>query len=140
MRIKAVLPPGAAQVSEALKLSPGVISGNHLFVTGMTGSAADGTMPADAAEQFRNAFDKIGAVLAEAGLTHAEIVEMTSYHIGIQDHFDLFSEIRAQYVTTPYPAWTAVEVAGFRRAGALVEIRVIAAYPIAGNRHHQPDR
>ncbi|WP_275041520.1 hypothetical protein [Tateyamaria sp. ANG-S1] len=27
----------------------------------------------------------------------------------------------------PYPAWTAVEVAGLRRVGAVVEIRAIAA-------------
>ncbi len=52
---------------------------------------------------------------------------MTSYHINLRDHFDLFSAVRAEYVTDPYPAWTAVEVAGLRRIGAIVEIRVIAA-------------
>lgn len=110
-----------------MKLSPGVVSNGHVFVTGMTGSLADGTMPEDAEAQFRRAFDKIGAVLAEAGLTCADIIEMTSYHVGIADHFDLFSAVRAEYVAEPYPAWTAVEVAGLRRAGALVEVKVVAA-------------
>ena len=125
--IKALHPPGMTAGADALKMSPGVLSDGHVFLTGMTGSRADGTMPETPEAQFRNAFDKIGAVLGEAGLTHASIVEMTSYHVGIQDHFDLFCAIRAEYVAPPYPAWTAIEVAGLRRAGALVEIRVIAA-------------
>ncbi len=110
-----------------MKLSPGVISNEHVFLTGMTGSLADGSMPEAPEAQFRCAFDKIAAVLAEAGLNPADIVEMTSYHVGIADHFDLFAAVRAEYVAEPYPAWTAVEVAGLRRPGALVEVKVVAA-------------
>lgn len=84
-------------------------------------------MPFDPGEQFRATFDKIAIVLNEANLTCAAIVEMTSYHVGLAGHFDLFAQIRAEYVSDPLPAWTAVEVAGLRRAGALVEIRAIAA-------------
>lgn len=121
-----LIPPGAEAAAQQLKLSPGLISGGHVFLTGMTGSAADGTMPADPATQMRNAFEKIGAVLAEADLTLGALVEMTSYHVGLRDHFDLFCAVRAEVVAPPYPAWTAVEVAGLRRPGAIVEIRAIA--------------
>lgn len=127
MTRRVLIPKGAEAASEAMKLSPGVISNGHVFLTGMTGSLADGTMPAEPEAQFRSAFDKISAVLAEAELTCADIVEMTSYHIGIVDHFDLFAAVRADYVSPPYPAWTAVEVAGLRRPGALVEVKVVAA-------------
>ena len=41
-------------------------------------------------------------------------------------HFDLFNTIRLEYLKDPYPAWTAAEIAGLRREGAIVEIRVIA--------------
>jgi len=131
MTRRAIFPPGSHQSAQQIKLSPGIVSGNHVFLTGMTGSRADGSMPADAAEQFRTAFDKIGAVLNAAGVTHASIVEMTSYHVGIDTHFDLFNDIRAEYVSDPFPAWTAVEVAGLRRPGAMVEIRVIASLDAA---------
>lgn len=83
-------------------------------------------MPEDPANQMRNAFENIGGVLREAGLTFRSLVEMTSYHVGLRDHFDLFDSIRLDYVEEPYPAWTAVEVAGLRREGAIVEIRAIA--------------
>jgi enamine deaminase RidA (YjgF/YER057c/UK114 family) len=54
-------------------------------------------------------------------------MEMTSYHIEIQDNFDIFQSIRSEYVRAPYPAWTAVEVAGLRRLGALMELRLVAS-------------
>lgn len=57
---------------------------------------------------------------------------MTSYHVGLREHFDLFNAIRLESFEDPYPAWTAVEVAGPRREGAIVEVRVIA--------HTDPER
>lgn len=127
MARKALFPGGNRTTADRLRLSPGLLSGSHVFVTGMTGSNPDGTMPASPEDQFRQAFDKIGAVLREAGLGFGSIVEMTSYHIGLRAHFDSFCAVRAGYVTDPFPAWTAVEVAGLRREGALVEIRVVAS-------------
>ena len=124
-----LIPQVMEAATGALQIAPGRVAGGHGFLTGMTGSRPDGTMPADPGEQFRAAFDKIGLVLAEAGLSFADIVEMTSYHIGLRAHFDLFLSVRAEYVVPPFPAWTAVGVAELRREGALVEIRVIAALP-----------
>ena len=108
-------------------MSPGILSGDHVFLTGVTGSDLQGRMPEDPEIQMRNAFEKIGSVLREARLTFRSIVEMTSYHVGLRGHFDLFDAIRLEYLEEPYPAWTAVEVAGLRREGAIVEIRVIAS-------------
>lgn len=124
---RAIVPPAFGAAAEQLKMSPAILSGQHVFFTGLTGSGPDGLMPDDPETQFRNAFDKIGVVLHEAGLTFQAVVEMTSYHVGLRGHFDLFNSIRLGYFGDPWPAWTAVEVAGLRREGALVEIRVIAS-------------
>ncbi len=124
---RAIVPPAFRAAAEQAKMSPGLLSGDHLFLTGVTGSGPEGEMPTDPEDQFRNAFEKIGLVLSEAGLTFDSLVEMTSYHVGLRDHFSLFDSVRLSYLAEPYPAWTAVEVAGLRRIGALVEIRVIAA-------------
>ena len=127
MSAKALIPPGMEGASQTLALSPGVLSHGHVFVTGMTGSDASGALSDDPEAQFRTAFEKIAAVLAEAGLDMTAVVEMTSYHIGLRTHFQVFNTVRRAYLGDPFPAWTAVEVAGLRREGALVEIRVIAA-------------
>lgn len=88
-------------------------------------------MPEDLEEQFRQAFEKIDAVLREAGLDFGSIVEMTTYHVGLRAHFDTFCKVHSNYVSEPFPAWTAVEVAGLRREGAVVEIKVVAAIELS---------
>ena len=83
-------------------------------------------MPLDPESQYRSAFDKIGGILAAAGVGFDAIVEMTSYHVNMAETFEIFNDVHGAYVQSSFPAWTAVEVAGLRRPGALVEIRVIA--------------
>jgi len=123
---RAIVPPELRAATGESKMSPAIVSGDFVFLTGTTGSDARGQMPDDPETQMRNAFEKIGVVLRAGGLTFQSIVEMTTYHVGLRDHFDLFNVVRLDYVGEPYPAWTAVEVAGLRREGAIVEIRVIA--------------
>lgn len=127
MTKRALMPEGFRPVAGGARMSPGIVSGDFVFLTGMTGSLPDGRVPADPEAQFRGAFAKIAATLAKAGLSLDSVVEMTSYHIGLRRHFDLFDAVRLSLFAEPYPAWTAVEVAGLRREGAIVEIRVIAA-------------
>ncbi|WP_415404032.1 RidA family protein [Tateyamaria sp. SN3-11] len=123
---RALIPPALKDACARAGMSPGILSDGHVFLTGVTGSAADGAMPVGDEAQFQACFDKIAAVLAEAGMGLDSIVEMTSYHVGLRGHFDVFDAVRLARLSDPYPAWTAVEVAGLRRVGAVVEIRVIA--------------
>ncbi|KAA2237355.1 RidA family protein [Salinarimonas soli] len=127
MTKRAIVPPGLKEAAARARMSPAILSGTHLFLTGVTGGDAQGIMPAEPEAQIRNAFTKIGMVLHEAGLTFEAIVEMITYHVGLRDHFELFDAIRLEHLAEPTPAWTAVEVAGLRREGAVVEIRVIAS-------------
>lgn len=126
MAKRAIIPPEYQERVKQSKMTPAIVSGDHVFLTGVTGVGSNGEMPDDPEAQFRNAFEKIGVTLAAAGLTFDSIVEMTTYHVGLRAHFDLFDRIRLEYLNEPYAAWTAVEVAGLRREGAIVEIRVIA--------------
>jgi enamine deaminase RidA (YjgF/YER057c/UK114 family) len=56
---------------------------------------------------------------------------MTTYHLGLRDHLDLLRSIRAEFVREPYPAWTAIEVAGFVSEGSIIEIRIVASPDIS---------
>ncbi|MEM6898967.1 MAG: Rid family hydrolase [Pseudomonadota bacterium] len=124
---QALIPPALRVACEQAGMSPGIAVDGFVFLTGVTGASADGTMPMGDVAQFEACYEKIAAVLAEADLTLASVVEMTSYHVGLRDHFDAFDAVRRAHLRDPYPAWTAVEVAGLRRVGAVVEIRVVAA-------------
>ncbi|KZK86143.1 RutC family protein YjgH [Pseudovibrio sp. Ad13] len=127
-----VLPHEFQSVSEQLNMSPAIFSGNHIFLSGMTGADMSGQMPEDPEAQFRNTFKKIECILREANVDMDAVVEMTSYHIGLRDHFELFDSIRLEFFSKPYPAWTAIEAAGLRREGALVEVRVIVSAHYGG--------
>lgn len=111
------------------RMSPGLGCNGFVFLTGFTGVAPNGELSSDPEQQFRQAFSQITSVLEEGGMDFGHVVEMTSFHIGLKDHLGLFRSIRAGYVREPYPAWTAIEVAGFASEGTIVEIRVIARQP-----------
>lgn len=126
MTCKSIVPPGMDGYVNDWKMSPGLLSGDFLFLTGMTGAGPDGTVDPDPAKQIERAFMRADSVLKHAGLSFADVVEMTSYHVGIQDHIKKFRQIRETYIEQPYPAWTAIEVAGFATPGTICELRIIA--------------
>lgn len=65
---------------------------------------------------------------AQAGLSNDGVEKKASPRLAtLRDHLELFDRGRLAHLAEPYPAWTAVEVAGLRRFGALVEVRVIAS-------------
>lgn len=126
MAKQALIPPALRAACARAGMSPGIRSADFVFLTGVTWAAANGSMPVQDETQFHACFDKIASVVAEVDLALDAIVEMTSYHVGLRRHFDLFQTVRHARLRDPYPAWTAVKVAELRRVGAVVEIRVVA--------------
>lgn len=123
---KSIVPTGLESYISEWKMSPGLEHDGFIFMTGFTGAGAGGALSDNPVDQIKAVFKKIELVLTEAGLGFQHLVEMTSYHVGLREHLDDFKRIRAEYVVEPYPAWTAIEVAGFVRDGAVIEIRCIA--------------
>lgn len=121
-----LVPKGMENYIDDWQMSPGLAHDGFVFMTGFTGATPEGGYAEQAEEQIEAVFSKIAAVLAEADLGFGHVVEMTSYHIGLRDHLEAFKAIRRRFVQEPFPAWTAIEVAGFVREGALVEVKCIA--------------
>lgn len=107
-------------------MSPGIVSNGHVFLTGFNGCPLDGPPSPDPETQIITAFDAVEMVLAQAGLGFGDVIEMTSYHVGLANHLILFRTLRAARVSRPYPAWTALEVTGFATPGVIVELKVVA--------------
>ena len=89
--------------------------------------AVGGKVPDSAEEEFRNAWKGVGEVLKEAGLGFEDIVECTTYHVNMQEHIGAFMKVRDEFVSAPWPAWTAIGTTGLAIPGARVEIRVTCA-------------
>lgn len=109
-----------------LRFSRVVRTGNLVLLSGLTGTAPPGYLADDPAEQFRLAFQQVGMCLAAAGLGYRDMVEMTTYHVGLREHLDAFIRVKDEFIVAPYPAWTAIGVSELITPGALVEIRVTA--------------
>lgn len=113
-------------IFELFEYSAAVRAGDFVYVSGQIGLAPDGSMPATDEEQFRCAFDRLGLVLESAGAGFENLVELVTYHVGLQQHLQRFVEIKSEYVPEPFPAWTILEVAGLARPGLIIEIKAVA--------------
>lgn len=126
MNRQTIVPPGWGRWYRDLHFAPAVVSGDLVFISGCTGVQTDGSLADDPETQIRQAFESIAAVLAEAGAGFADVVELTSYHVHLQDQAALFLRVKDEFIDEPYPAWTAIGVSELLTPGAIVEIRVIA--------------
>ncbi len=109
--------------------SPAVRAGDFIYVAGQIGLNPDGSMPAEDDTQIINAFDRLEIVLKEAGASLDDIVELVSYHVGLQKHLGRFVEIKNRYIREPFPTWTILEIAGLARPGLVIEIKAVAYRP-----------
>ena len=123
-----VFPSNRHALYEEHGYSAAVRSGDLLFVSGQVGSLPDGSPEPDFARQVRLAFDNLRAVLAAAGCSLDDVVDVTSFHTHPDAQFEtVMAEKQAAFPTKPYPNWTAVGVNWL--AGFDFEIKVIARIP-----------
>jgi len=100
--------------------------GDYVFFSGVTGTRPDLSISDDPETQFREAFEFLQKNLFQAGLDFKNVVEMTTYHVGLRKHLETFIKVKDEFISEPYPAWTAIGVAELITKGTLIEIRVIA--------------
>ena len=126
----AIFPAGRQALYENHRYSAAVRSGDLLFVSGQVGSREDGTAEPDYAAQVQRAFDNLKAVLAAAGATLDDVVDVTTFHTDPEKQFPVLMGIKdKEFGAAPYPSWTAVGVNWL--AGFDFEIKVIARLPQA---------
>lgn len=126
----AIFPAGRQALYEINRYSAAIRSGDLLFVSGQVGSREDGSPEPDFANQVQLAFDNLRAVLAAAGATFDDVVDVTSFHTDPEAQWQIISDIRMKEIgEAPYPNWTAIGVNWL--AGFDFEIKVIARLPQA---------
>ena len=123
------VPREFARIPEQWHFAPVLDTGEFVFLSGITGVHPDQSLCDDPETQFRDAFRFVGMHLQAAGLHFGDIVEMTTYHVGLRKHLSAFTRIKDEFIGSPYPAWTAIGVTELITDGTLLEIRVIAQRP-----------
>ncbi|MDR7159879.1 enamine deaminase RidA (YjgF/YER057c/UK114 family) [Arthrobacter sp. BE255] len=122
-----LIPEGMEEVGETYGLAPGVRSGDLIFVSGQLGIDETGGIPADGARQAELAILAVERVLAEAGATLRDIVQLQTFHKGgMAATNEWFLPVKSRFFPAPYPSWTGFGVADLGGEGAMIEIGAIA--------------
>ena len=106
--------------------SPAIRAGSLLFVSGQVpiDPATGNLVSADISAQTRRVLDSLGALLAAAGRTYADVVRTTVYLSDLND-FAAMNAVYGQYFTEPHPARATVQVARLPK-DARIELDAIA--------------
>jgi 2-iminobutanoate/2-iminopropanoate deaminase len=104
------------------------VPANHRLVitAGQLGIGLDESIPADSEGQANICFANISAILAEDGMTMADIVRLSVY-VTAREHMDGYRRARDRYFPGTPPTTTLIMVAGLVRPEFVIEIEAIAA-------------
>jgi enamine deaminase RidA (YjgF/YER057c/UK114 family) len=120
MTIDVIVPEAMRKAYDAFHYAPAVREAGLIFCSGVIGQG-------DSAEaEFRDAWEKISTVLAEAGAGYADIVDTTIYMVDLAANAATMAKVKDAFLHAPYPASTWIGVSGFVRSSARAEIKVIA--------------
>ena len=121
-----VVPKEMEVIRQRFHYNPGVkASGHLLFVAGQVGRDQNLDVVEGKEAQFVQAFENVKTVLAAAGATFDDVVDMVTYHTDMRD-LPLFMSVKDRYYTGEYPAWTGIGVTSLAMPGLMVEIKCVA--------------
>jgi enamine deaminase RidA (YjgF/YER057c/UK114 family) len=118
-------PPGTETIYKRMQFSQAVRAGDVVWVSGQVGLDEKGAVGEGIDNQARQAFKNLERVLAEAGASLADVVELVTFHTSMTD-IRGFSKVKAQFIPENFPAWTAIGIKELVMPQLLVEIRATA--------------
>lgn len=123
-----VFPAGRQALYEKNRYSPAIRSNGFLFVSGQVGSRPDGSAEPDLEKQARLAFANLNAILASAGCTFDDVIDVTMFIVDPEANFEKVWAIVPEYWgAAPHPTLTGIGVTWLY--GFQFEIKVIAKLP-----------
>ncbi len=123
---------GERAFQERTGYADAVVAGDTIYLSGVVVGQREGE-PLDAA--YDRAYRRIGAILARAGASWDDVVDMTSYHTEITTQFEAMTVVHRRFVNPPFPAWTAIDVDRLIPERGITEIKIVARRPAAAARN-----
>lgn len=122
---KVIAPPG---MQMDLPFSPGVLSGDFLYLSGAIGNKP-GTVELDddMGAQTRQTMENLGAVLRAAGMDFSNVVSTNAY-LSDTRHFKAFNEVYRTYFDKDPPTRATVQ-ADIAIPGSYIEMAMVAVRP-----------
>ena len=124
-----VMPENAEQrqFQQQYGYADAVVSNGVVHLSGVPAFHAPGESDMDKA--FTRAFEAMGKILARAGVSWDDVVQLTSVHTDVNAQIDAMVKVKNRYMTGKAPAWTAVGTNGLLQPGGIAEITLVAHVP-----------
>jgi enamine deaminase RidA (YjgF/YER057c/UK114 family) len=123
-----VFPHGRQALYDTNRYSPAIRSNGFLFVSGQVGSREDGSPEPTLEGQVRLAFDNLNAILAAAGCSFDDVIDVTVFLVDPAQTFEKVWPIVGEYWgSAPHPTLTGIGVTWLY--GFDFEIKVVAKLP-----------
>lgn len=116
--------PEARAFQEQFGFSDAVVHGDTVYLSGVVAGAPPAG--ADPVEHYARTFERIGAILARAGSSWDDVLDITTFHTDIDASLTPLSAAKNRFVKAPFPTWTAIGVRRLYEPTAVVEIKVVA--------------
>jgi enamine deaminase RidA (YjgF/YER057c/UK114 family) len=123
-----LVPKGVGeQMRDNFHYSQGVQLGDMVYVTGQGAWTEQFSFSDDVHEQVRQAFRNVEIVLAEAGASWQQVIDITSYHVQLDEAVlgTMVEELRT-HCPNHQPLWTVIGVASLALPQMQVEITATA--------------
>ncbi len=124
-----IIPASMANIVERAGYVPAVEVGSTLYCAGQIGRTPELEVIHDPEQQFVACWENLRTVLAEAGCAFDDVVEMTTFHVEMSQHMDIFREVKDRLFPRDTCAWTAIGVSELALPGLLLEIKCVAVTP-----------
>lgn len=99
---------GQSVPRSALPFSPAVHAGDYLFVSGQASVDDEGNIVTDDfAGECRRSFENVRKILAAAGATFNDVVQVRNY-VGKQEYLKDFNSLYKEFFSQPFPARTTI--------------------------------
>ena len=121
-----IIPPGMENIRERFHYAPGLLVGDTLHIAGQVGRDANLRVVEGTEAQMVQAFENVKKVLTAAGATFDDVVDMTTYHVAIDEHWPAFIEVKKRMLPRSAFPWTAIGVAALADPAFLLEVKATA--------------
>lgn len=124
-----IVPASMREVVRAKGYLPALRVDDLVFVAGQVGRDAAFNVVTDPREQFSACFENLRLVLAEAGCTLDDLVDVTTYHVDLPGHWETFRAVKREWFPVGNVPWTCVGVTALAHPALLLEVKGTACRP-----------
>jgi len=125
-----IVPQAMEKIFHRVGYAPAVRVPPLLFISGQVGGMTGDVEPIlDPETQFLAAFENLREVLETAGCSFADVVDLTTFHVDLETHREVFISVKNLVFPRQSYAWTMIGVAALGAPWMLLELKATALLP-----------